>query len=153
MEIKRKYIAFRLGQLYIWTRFLKVSGRSRVQKKKTKDLIRGRSSVWLERLPVTQEVASSSLVGPAYKSLITLVIRLFYFTRFMNDSLCFPSVTNLGTFWAHFKCAKALFLKIMFTCQHEHYPKIMTEQVNLLGKVPSLHKQTLYDFSCIMLFM
>ena len=26
---------------------------------------RGRSSVWLERLPVTQEVASSSLVGPA----------------------------------------------------------------------------------------
>ena len=28
-------------------------------------LIRGRSSVWLERLPVTQEVASSSLVGPA----------------------------------------------------------------------------------------
>ena len=29
---------------------------------------RGRSSVWLERLPVTQEVASSSLVGPAVTS-------------------------------------------------------------------------------------
>jgi hypothetical protein len=28
---------------------------------------RGRSSAWLERLPVTQEVASSSLVGPAQK--------------------------------------------------------------------------------------
>ncbi len=28
----------------------------------------GRSSVWLERLPVTQEVASSSLVGPASNS-------------------------------------------------------------------------------------
>ena len=26
---------------------------------------RGRSSVWLERRPVTPEVASSSLVGPA----------------------------------------------------------------------------------------
>ena len=29
---------------------------------------RGRSSVWLERLPVTQEVASSSLVDPAIYS-------------------------------------------------------------------------------------
>jgi hypothetical protein len=28
--------------------------------------IRGRSSAWLERLPVTQEVASSTLVGPAF---------------------------------------------------------------------------------------
>ena len=27
---------------------------------------RGCSSVWLERLPVTQEVASSSLVNPAF---------------------------------------------------------------------------------------
>ena len=27
--------------------------------------LRGRSSAWLERLPVTQEVASSSLVDPA----------------------------------------------------------------------------------------
>ena len=27
--------------------------------------IRERSSVWLERMPVTHEVASSSLVGPA----------------------------------------------------------------------------------------
>ena len=26
----------------------------------------GRSSAWLERLPVTQEVASSTLVGPAF---------------------------------------------------------------------------------------
>ena len=26
--------------------------------------LRGRSSAWLERLPVTQEVASSTLVGP-----------------------------------------------------------------------------------------
>ena len=30
--------------------------------------IRGRSSAWLERLPVTQEVASSTLVGPAFSS-------------------------------------------------------------------------------------
>ena len=29
--------------------------------------MRGRSSVWLERRPVTPEVASSSLVGPAIK--------------------------------------------------------------------------------------
>ena len=29
---------------------------------------RGRSSAWLERLPVTQEVASSSLVGPAKRN-------------------------------------------------------------------------------------
>ena len=28
-------------------------------------ILRGRSSVWLERRPVTPEVASSSLVGPA----------------------------------------------------------------------------------------
>ena len=28
-------------------------------------ILRGRSSAWLERLPVTQEVASSSLVDPA----------------------------------------------------------------------------------------
>ena len=63
LEIKRKYIAFRLRQLYIWNRFLK---------------LRGRSSVWLERLPVTQEVASSSLVGPAIKSLNTNRIRAFF---------------------------------------------------------------------------
>lgn len=31
-------------------------------------LSRGRSSAWLERLPVTQKVASSSLVGPAMKA-------------------------------------------------------------------------------------
>ena len=37
-------------------------------KGKTKKFTRGRSSVWLERLPVTQEVASSSLVGPAPKT-------------------------------------------------------------------------------------
>ncbi len=32
-------------------------------------MIWGRSSVWLERLPVTQEVASSSLVDPAKRKL------------------------------------------------------------------------------------
>ena len=33
------------------------------------ELSRGRSSVWLERMPVTHEVASSSLVVPAiYKN-------------------------------------------------------------------------------------
>ena len=30
-----------------------------------KETARGRSSVWLERLPVTQKVAGSSPVGPA----------------------------------------------------------------------------------------
>ena len=33
---------------------------------------RGRSSVWLERLPVTQEVASSSLVDPAINAFLKL---------------------------------------------------------------------------------
>jgi hypothetical protein len=65
LEIKQKYIAIRLRQLYIWNRFLK---------------IRGRSSVWLERLPVTQEVASSSLVGPALKALIQIVLGLSLFS-------------------------------------------------------------------------
>ena len=41
-------------------------------------LTRGRSSAWLERLPVTQEVASSSLVGPALKSLNTSRIEAFF---------------------------------------------------------------------------
>ena len=39
--------------------------------------IRGRSSAWLERLPVTQEVASSSLVGPAEKAHPSLEGALF----------------------------------------------------------------------------
>ncbi len=32
----------------------------------------GRSSVWLERRPVTPEVASSSLVGPAPKAQLAI---------------------------------------------------------------------------------
>ncbi len=38
--------------------------------------LRGRSSAWLERLPVTQEVASSSLVDPAkIKGFVTSPLR------------------------------------------------------------------------------
>jgi hypothetical protein len=46
--------------------------------------IRGRSSVWLERRPVTPEVASSSLVAPAIanKSLLPSGGRLSYFMAY-----------------------------------------------------------------------
>jgi hypothetical protein len=40
----------------------------RVQKHSQQEQRWGRSSVWLERLPVTQKAASSSLVAPAINS-------------------------------------------------------------------------------------
>src|ERR1700733_12791341 len=57
---------------------------------------RGRSSVWLERLPVTQEVASSNLVGPAnlFNSLrIAVLIYLLHCSDFCSDP-----VTSLDSF-------------------------------------------------------
>ena len=65
-------------------RFVRV--RSCLKKRWFLKKIRGRSSVWLERRPVTPEVASSSLVAPA-----TIIIRsvasyhvtgLFYFMAY-----------------------------------------------------------------------
>jgi hypothetical protein len=59
-------------------------------------LQRGRSSVWLERLPVTQEVASSNLVGPAnlFNSLrIAVLIYLLHCSDFCSDP-----VTSLDSF-------------------------------------------------------
>ena len=47
---------------------------------------RSGSSVWLERLPVTQEVASSSLVRTAVKSPDTLLIDVSGLCQFHEDA-------------------------------------------------------------------
>ena len=48
-------------------------------------IVWSRSSVWLERLPVTQEVASSSLVGSAQ----------FFLSKPVEMIICFTTSTGL----------------------------------------------------------
>ena len=57
--------------------------------------MRGCSSVWLERLPVTQEVASSSPVAPAIIIKELLIVKLAALFFVQKTSISISQFTNL----------------------------------------------------------
>ena len=62
--------------------------------KRYENQIRERSSVWLERMPVTHEVASSSLVVPAIKR--SHLVWLFLMAELIVVRIAFASSADFG---------------------------------------------------------